>query len=346
MSESKNDSAWGKLFEKYQILARLENSDYFSISSREIKEFREARLMTKFDHRSQMPKIFSDNKLSILPVSRGDYIIGRFETFHNFTQVKDKIETKKITFPTFIESLNPEDITSEATAINCAFISGIIQDFTGESALHPTISGRMSSLSFDFNIDMNAGKKLLHVKVCNSQIEIDGGYEGDDSLIIIEAKNDISDDFIVRQLFYPYKLWIKKVTKKVRPVFLTYTNGVFHLREYIFSNRDHYNSIQLVKQKRYEIQEEGTINIEVIQKILASIVITKEPSVAFPQADLFPRIINLCELLKHKFILNKEEIIKMMRNADLHNVKSSETYKRRSSTVSAWIKWIVSLVEE
>ncbi len=431
MSESKNDSAWGKLFEKYQILARLENSDYFSISSREIKEFREARLMTKFDHRSQMPKIFNDNKLSILPVSRGDYIIGRFETFHNFTQVKDKIETKKINFPTFIESLNPEDITSEATAINCAFISGIIQDFTGESELHPTISGRMSSLSFDFNIDMDAEKKLLRVKACNSQIEIDGGYEGDDSLIIIEAKNDISDDFIVRQLFYPYKLWIEKVTKKVRPVFLAYTNGVFHLREYIFSDRDHYNSIQLVKQKRYEIQEESTINIEVIQKILASIVIKKEPVVAFPQADLFPRIINLCELLKQKFILNKEEItqeydfswrqagyysdaaiylglierkqengmsvyqlserglelfglsifdrkikliesilghtifhktldlyfskgnipskeeiIEMMRKADLHNVKSSETYKRRSSTVSAWIKWIVSLVEE
>jgi hypothetical protein len=431
MSESKNDSAWGKLFEKHQILERLENSDYFPISSKDINEFREARLMTKFDHRSQMPKIFSDNKLSILPVSRGDYIIGRFETFHNFTQVKDKIETKKITFPTFIESLNPEDITSEATAINCAFISGIIQDFTGESELHPTISGRMSSLSFDFSIDMDAKRKLLRVKVCNSQIEIDGGYEGNDSLIIIEAKNDISDDFLVRQLFYPYKLWIEKIAKKVRPVFLTYTNGVFHLREYIFLDRDYYNSIQLVKQKRYEIQEESIINIEVIQKILGRILIEKEPTVAFPQANVFPRIINLCELLKQKLILNKEEIsqeydfswrqagyypdaavyldltkrkkedrifvyqlserglelfglsifdrkiklielilahiifhkalelyfskgdipsteeiIEMMRNADLHNVKSYETYKRRSSTVLAWIKWIISLVEE
>jgi hypothetical protein len=431
MSESKNDTAWEKLFEKYQILSQLENLDCFPISSKDIKEFREARLMAKFDHRSQMPKIFSDNKLSILPVSRGDYIIGRFETFHDFTQIRDKIETKKISFPTFIESLNPEDITSEATAINCAFISGIIQDFTGEPELHPTISGRMSSLSFDFNIDIDAKKKLFRVKVCNSQIEIDGGYEGDNSLIIIEAKNYISDDFLVRQLFYPYKLWIEKIAKKVRPVFLTYTNGVFHLREYIFLDRDYYNSIQLVKQKRYEIQEESIINIEVIQKILGRVLLEQEPTVAFPQADSFPRIINLCEILKHKLVLNKDEIaqkydfswrqagyysdaaiylgliernqdnrvlmfqlsergrklfelsifdrkiglielilthmifrktldlyfsksdvpskkeiIEMMRNADLHNVKSDETYKRRSSTVLAWIKWIISLVEE
>ena len=63
MSESKNDAAWEKLFEKHRILDQLENSDYFLISSNDINEFREARLMTKFDHRSQTPKIFKENKL-------------------------------------------------------------------------------------------------------------------------------------------------------------------------------------------------------------------------------------------------------------------------------------------
>lgn len=434
MSESKNDAAWEKLFEKYHILDQLENLDYFLISSNDINEFREARLMTKFDHRSQMPRIFSDNKLSILPVSRGGYIIGRFETFHDFTQIRDKVETKKISFPTFIESLNPKNITSEATAINCAFIAGIIQDFTGEYELHPTISGRMSSSSFDFSIDMDAKTKLLRVGVCNSQIEIDGGYEGNDSLIIIEAKNYISDDFLIRQLFYPYKLWIQKIGKKIRPIFLVYTNETFHLREYTFSDNNYYNSIQLVRQQKYEIKEENeenTINIEVIQKTLSKVLIKPEPSISFPQADSFERIINLCELLNQKFTLSKEEItqeydfssrqagyyssaavylglverkkedkillyrlseqgaklfnlsvknrkielvesilsheifskilelylkkgavpskekiIEMMHEAKLYNVKSDETYDRRYSTVLAWIKWIINLIEE
>ena len=79
MSKSKNDLAWEKIFEKHLILDKLKNFDYFSISSSDINEFREARLMTKFDCRSQLPKIFDKNKLSILPVSRGNYIIGEFE---------------------------------------------------------------------------------------------------------------------------------------------------------------------------------------------------------------------------------------------------------------------------
>jgi hypothetical protein len=308
MSESKNNVAWEKIFEKHQILNHLENSDFFLISSNNINEFREARLMTKFDHRSQLPKIFTDRKLSILPISRGDYIIGRFRAFHDFTKDENSTKIQKTNFPHFLESLNPKEITSEATAINCAFITGIIQDFTGESELHSTVSGRMSSSSFDFNIDVDGQQDLLQVKVNKSQIEIDGGYEGNDSLIIIEAKNYISDDFLIRQLFYPYKLWTQKISKKVRPVFLTYTNGIFNLREYIFTDNEYYNSIKLIRHQKYAIQEENTINIEVIQNILNKVCLIQEPEIPFPQADSFERIINLCELLKQKLTLTKEEI--------------------------------------
>lgn len=69
MSKSKNDIAWEKIFEKYCILDKLANNERISISSTEINQFREARLMTKFDHRSQLPKLFIDHNLSILPTS-------------------------------------------------------------------------------------------------------------------------------------------------------------------------------------------------------------------------------------------------------------------------------------
>jgi hypothetical protein len=303
MSKSKNDLAWEKIFDKHQIINALQISEYFLISANDINKFREARLMTKFDHRSQLPKLFVDNKLSILPVSRGSYVIGEFESFYDFTE--DNIEIKKIHFPHFLESLNYQDITSEATAINCAFIAEIIQDFTEEHFLYPTVSGRMSSSSFDFSI--NLGKGISKLSVNNSQVEIDGGYEGSNSLNIIEAKNYISEDFLVRQLFYPYRLWTQKINKKVRPIFLTYTNGIFHFREYEFTNNSFYNSLQLIKQKKYVIQD-GIINIEIIQKILGEVTIKNEPEIPFPQADSFNRVINLCELLHDKITLTKEEI--------------------------------------
>jgi hypothetical protein len=304
MTKSKNDLAWEQIFEKYEIIDAVERLSYFEISSSEINEFREARLMTKFDHRSQLPKLFADNNLSILPVSRGGYIIGSFEIFHKLSE--DNIEVEKITFPHFIETLDYQDITSEATAINCAFISQIIHDFTGEDSLYPTVSGRMSSSSFNFKID-SKDQSSLNVSVGKSQIEIDGGYEGSNSLNLIEAKNYICNDLLIRQLFYPYKLWTGKIKKKVRPIFLTYTNGIFHLREYTFTDSGHYNSLQLVQQRKYAVQD-GVINIEIIQQILNTTVIKDEPEVPVPQADSFERVINLCELLNEKYTLTKEQI--------------------------------------
>ncbi|MDR0769185.1 MAG: transcriptional regulator [Dysgonamonadaceae bacterium] len=303
MSNLKNDIAWKQIFEKHQILYKIESKGHASISSADINKYREARLMTKFDHRSQLPKLFTDNNLSILPTSRGTYEIGMFETFCNFN--KEEVEVTPIDFPTFLESIDCKDITSEATAINCAFVSKILHAFTNEDNLLPTVSGRMSSSLFGFKI--NSDKGLFNVKVANSQIEIDGGYEGDNSLNLIEAKNYISDDFLIRQLYYPYRLWNNKITKQVRPIFLTYSNGIFHLREYEFVDLELYNSVRLVQYKKYAVQE-GAINLEAIQNILDSIKPVKEPELPFPQADSFERVINLCELLKQRGFLSKEGI--------------------------------------
>lgn len=303
MSKSKNDIAWEAIFEEYRILDRLAKNDRVSISSMEINEFREARLMTKFDHRSQLPELFVEHKLSILPTSRGTYEIGAFETFCDFN--KEDVEIVPVNFPTFLESIIVKDITSESIAINCAFISKILHDFTGEENLFPTVSGRMSSSLFDFAI--NSKQKTFRINVENSQIEIDGGFEGDNSLNLIEAKNYISDDFLIRQLYYPYRLWSDKIVKRVRPIFLTYSNGIFDLREYEFTNPELYNSIRLLQHKKYALQERD-INIENIQNILDNVQVTKEPELPFPQADSFERVINLCELLKQKGFISKEDI--------------------------------------
>ena len=303
MSKSKNDVAWEKIFEKHKILDRILKDGHVEITATKINEFREARLMTKFDHKSQLPKLFAENKLSILPTSRGGYVIGTFETFCEFNI--EEVEVSPIENPSFLESLDYRDITSEATAINCAFVSKILHDFTNEDNLFPTVSGRMSSSSFSFGI--NSSKGMFTINVGNSQVEIDGGYEGDSSLSLIEAKNYISDDFLVRQLYYPFKLWNNKIQKKVRPIFLTYSNGIFHLREYSFSDVNYYNSLVLVKYKKYVFQE-GSFNLETLSQIIDKTTSVKEPEIPFPQADNFERVINLCELLNQKEFISKEEI--------------------------------------
>lgn len=301
-----NDKAWEKLFEKHKILHNIEKHGAYEITSKQINEFREARLMTKFDHRSNLPVLFDKNNLSILPITRGSYIISTFEAYHKFEMSTGKIIKAKA--PSFIQSIDFENITSEATALNVAFLSGILADFIEEEKLLPTVNGRMSSNNFNFNISTYGSKNNLTISVANSQIEIDGGYEGFDSLTLIEAKNSISNDFLVRQLYYPYRLWKDKITKPVNSVFLTYSNGVFSLYQYEFKDYNNYNSLLLVKQRNYTLEEEE-IQLNEIISILNKVNISPEPKkIPFPQADNFRRVINICELLYENEYLSREEI--------------------------------------
>lgn len=293
---SLNDKAWEILFEKYNILENIEKYGHFEISSKAINEVREARLMAKFDHTINLPKIFVKHKLSILPITRGDYVIAKFDAYHKFEDSTSEITNYSL--PNYIQSLDSNNIPSEAIALNCAIAAGIIEDFLEDDKLVSTVSGRMGSGVFNFNIDnVNDNDNTSStITVTNSQIEIDAAYEGINSLALFEAKRDISEDFLVRQLYYPYRVWQSRVSKPVRPLFLVYSNGIYRLYEYEFKDPNNYSSIHLVKQKNYTI-EDNTITASDIQNILNSIKFEEEPKLPFPQADSIERVINLCELL-------------------------------------------------
>ncbi len=423
MSSTKNNLAWMQLFEKYKIPEKIRKHGIFEISAKQINEFREARLMTKFDHRRNLPVIFKRHRLSILPITRGTYLISQFKNYKDFEEKETEII--RVPFPIYIESVNYENITSEAMALNCAYITGILADFINDEGILPTVSGRMSSGTFSFEIETFLGPNAC-IDVSNSQIEIDGGYEGIEKLALVEAKNFLSDDFLIRQVYYPYRLWRNKTSKRVSSLYMVYSNDIFTFYEYEFQEPNNYNSITLIKQKKYSI-EETEIELEDILKVLDKAKIIKEPEVPFPQANSFKRVINLCELLNeteltkdeitnnydfdprqtnyytdagrylglirkrreegqivfsltdegqrlfrlkykprqlkfvelilnHKVfnetlrlcierggILQRHEIVAIMKESNLYNIESEDTFYRRASTISRWIEWIFEL---
>ena len=300
-----NHEAWEALFRYYDILAQVEQQGEFRISADQIREYREPRLMTKFDHRINLPDMFSKNELAILPVTRGDYIIAHFDAYHAFEQRTQQII--KVSPPENIQSLDYNNITSEAIALNCAFAAGIIADFLEEDLLIPTVSGRMGTGAFDFTIQDVKSNSLHPVRVLNAQMEIDSAYEGHLCLAIFEAKLGMTDDFIVRQIYYPFRVWRNRITKLVRPIFFVYSNNIFSLYEYAFDNPDSYSSIRLIRHKKYSV-DDTNITVQDIQNILRTVHTVGEPEgIPLPQADTFERVISLCELLADNN-LSKQEI--------------------------------------
>lgn len=289
------------MFDRYNILNDIEKHGHYKILAEKIKAIKEPRLMAKFDHHANLPEIFIKNNLTILPITRGCYIIGHFKTYHKLEQYVDDIPIQRMCLPEYLQSIDVSRITSEAMALNCAYASGIIDDFLNENKVIPSVSGRSGSGAFDFIIDIdkkgiNNGQSTQNISVSKSQIEIDAGYEGKNSLALIEAKLDLSEDFLIRQLYYPYRVWNCRIEKPVRSIFFVYSNGVYHLYEYLFQDLKYYNSLKLIKYKKYSI-ENTDISVADIKKILQKTDILNEPKTPFPQADKFERVINICELL-------------------------------------------------
>jgi len=313
--------AWQVLIKKYNILTEISNKGFFKISASQIKEVKEPRLMAKWDSSEQLPESLKKNKINILPDSRNSYILSDFLLYQELPKKVEHVKNMaKVELPD-LQTIDVNNITSEANAINVLQISGILEDFLeldSDDVLYGTFNGRMSSGEFDFLVDTRR-KIQRKVDVSRAQIEIDGGFESSHYVVILEAKNVLHEDFHIRQLYYPFRLWESKVNKPIRLIFSIYTNKIFRLMEYCFKEKENYSSIELVKTKNYSL-EDTSISFDEIKAVYDSIEDNKvisdnmnvEGSVPFIQADNFERIVSLLENM-YENPMTSDEIIELMK---------------------------------
>ena len=302
MSQTQNNlsanDAWKALIEKYDIADKITKNGVFHIKASQIKEFREPRLMAKWDSTDSLPEVLRTKKINILPDSRSSYVVSDFILYQEIPELEEKVEKMThVELPDY-ESIDVNNISSEANAINVLLLSGILDDFLGTSENVSTFNGRMGTGVFDFEVDTYRNvKRRIHVD--NAQCEIDGGFENDTSVVIMEAKNVVHDDFHIRQLYYPYRLWKTRVSKPIRLVFSIYSNQIYRLFEYRFRELEDYSSIELVKSKNYSLQD-TEISLDELIAVRKETAITTDDNmdntdIPFIQANSMDRIINLLE---------------------------------------------------
>lgn len=287
-----------KIFWDYKVLDKIKEDWFFQISSTDINKYKEARLMTKFDSIATLPAVFLRNNLTILPDKRWTYIIWKFNTY--FTLEKTDNSPEEIDFPDNVQTINPGDLYSENSALLCAFNSWMISDLLDldESEVLFTVSGRMSTKIFDFYIQESLNNKTHKINVSNAQCEIDAWFESNDKFIIVEAKKFEPDDFNVRQLYFPYRLWEGKINKEVIPVFMYHSNDIFHFYVFKFNEKQKYNSIELVKHKKYIIKEDSTIEMDdILHRYAQTKILEESTQIPFPQANSFSRVVDVLTLL-------------------------------------------------
>lgn len=252
-----NSKSWKKIFDDYKILDHDFNKSPFLLSATQIKRAcqkfketgeKEARILCKQDNREDRPEIFQKHDLFLLPVKNGFYNIIKGEGYVDIPVIKNEITvySSKLDFP--LDTAIVGD--SEMQHLDYAYATSLIRTFMEDSSLVLTIRGRKYTPDFDFYV----GKQLI--KVSSVQTEVDAGYEGRKQIVLIEAKNFNATNVIIRQLYYPYRQWQSQTKKKVVTLFFDKERGknIYSIWQFEFSDPKNYNSIKLIKSRKFEIQ--------------------------------------------------------------------------------------------
>ncbi|MBH9983464.1 type II restriction enzyme [Bifidobacterium asteroides] len=291
-------TAWEKIIHDYDIMDEISRKGYYCISAKTIKKYREPRLMAKWDSNENLPAALRERHLNILPVSRSEYLLSNVNLYEPLPEFVTS-EPGNINHITQLdlESLDCGNITSESNAINAMVATGTLDSFLGDGdRTVETFNGRMGTDAFCFEINRYSGGSLT-VHVDRAQMEIDGGFENQKNVIIIEAKNVLHPDFHIRQLYYPYRVWLQRVKKPIRLIFCQYYNMMYRLIEYRFADPQNYSSIERISSAYYTFQDVSVTESDIINlwKTITPVPDVLKPDIPFPQADKMDRIISLME---------------------------------------------------
>ena len=110
------NEAWKAIIEKYHVLEEVEKNGYFLIKASQIKEFREPRLMAKWDSTDSLPEVLRKNRINILPDSRSSYVLGDFILYQKIPELDEPVtRMKQVELPDY-ETIDINNISSEANA--------------------------------------------------------------------------------------------------------------------------------------------------------------------------------------------------------------------------------------
>lgn len=253
-----SNRAWDKIFRDYDIINHNFDNAPFTLTADQIKRSckgftatrdKEPRILCKQDTRTDRPSIFVRNGLFILPQKNGIYYILKGEGYVDVPDITSPIQDYASKLDFELESSMVGD--SEMQYLDFAYANSLIRTFMEDPSLVLTIRGRKYTPRFSFHVGTN------QLDTESVQTEVDAGYEGRTSIVLIEAKNFSASNVIIRQLYYPFRQWSENTTKKVYPVFFEKRvidgENIFYIWQFEFTDVEDYNSINLVKSGRYRI---------------------------------------------------------------------------------------------
>ncbi len=246
------------------------------VTAAQVKEItrEEPRLMASMESERLLPECFRQAGVFVLPVAADRYAIVKGSGYHHLEAVEG--EPKRFPARFAFEMTTLAYGQGEGRYLLHAYNSGLLSHFTGVPEMYQAMTGKMRVRGFEFRVDGSPT-----IRVAGAGMEVDIGFEGRRDVLLFEGKVRPREDFLIRQLYYPFRAFSDVTTKGVRAFFFVADerHGTYTLWEYRWEDPQDYESIRLAKAARYLI-------LEVEPPIEALVSIEPEPTLGIvPQAD-------------------------------------------------------------
>lgn len=278
---NKPSKAWGILFAAYDIVRHVEEAGYYDLDVNKMmrdseiaKKWREQypgekapdnRNILKFDFSTDLPNIFKEYRLQIMPIGGNQYRIAPFNMYYPLVNMA--VPVIPMASPMKMASLDFTSVTTEPNAQTVAEITKmltyIFHDLNPQNReVVSTLSGKNNVHDVRFNINNTVAKdRPIPLRIETWQAEIDGVYESNKTVLVVESKMKFPKDFNIRQLFIP-RLLIEQTMEKLQQHKDTYvcyfvkTKDVYIFTVYRFTDLNNMNSITLQHQYKFRLSDD------------------------------------------------------------------------------------------
>ena len=250
-----SSNSWKKIFDDYHIHQHIFEKKPFDISADQIERAcqnfkktgeKEVRILCTQTKREDRPNIFKEKGLFLLPIKNGHYCIVKGEGYVDIPNINKEVilYKSKLSFDLDTSKVGQ----SEMQHLDYAYASSLIKTFVNDNSLVLTIRGRKyTEKPFEFFVNKQK------IQVTGVQTEVDAGYEGEDKVVLIEAKNVKTDNVIIRQMYYPFRKWKQETNKQIINLFFQKEKDTYSIWQFEFENKENYNSIKLKKARKFKI---------------------------------------------------------------------------------------------
>ncbi len=266
-----SNSPWSHIFSTYDIINHIKTKNV-KINALDIKSCKttytgktknqfEPRLLCYQTTEKERPDIFKENNIYILPIKNGQYLLTKQKIFFKLNYDKKNIIKLKKDNTSLLNTLGE----SETTIINNLKYSGLFETsaYLDEPITHSYPLFGRHYCSFKMNLNEE------EICVDGVQYEIDGTFESENKILLIECKNSPKqlDSFNIRQLYYPYRAIYDKIKnkKEIICIYIHKLNDIVYIWKFKFNDYKNPNSIECIATNSYSFENKSNIKAKEIK---------------------------------------------------------------------------------